>query len=95
MAPAKLHITVAYSPKLGEVLQRELTLEPGASAAAALARSNFLQDYPRLQTHAPSLGIWGKRCTSETLLRDQDRVEIYRPLTIDPKEARRLRQRSK
>jgi uncharacterized protein len=93
MAPDKLPITVAYSPQAGEVVQRELALAPGATVATALAHSHFLQDYPHLKIDAPVLGIWGKRCTTDTLLREHDRVEIYRPLMIDPKEARRLRHR--
>ena len=39
------------------------------------------------------LGVWGKPRSADTLLRDRDRVEIYRPLTVDPKEARRQRYR--
>jgi hypothetical protein len=37
------------------------------------------------------IGIWGRACAPGTLLADGDRVEIYRPLTMDPNEARRLR----
>jgi putative ubiquitin-RnfH superfamily antitoxin RatB of RatAB toxin-antitoxin module len=37
------------------------------------------------------VGVWGRRVTAETRLRDRDRVEIYRPLIADPKEVRRKR----
>jgi putative ubiquitin-RnfH superfamily antitoxin RatB of RatAB toxin-antitoxin module len=40
---------------------------------------------------ARALGIWGRPCTPQTTLRPGDRVELYRPLAMDPKEARRLR----
>ena len=38
-----------------------------------------------------SVGVWGRRCALAAGLRDRDRVAIYRPLTVDPKQARRLR----
>lgn len=41
-----------------------------------------------------AVGIWGRRASLGTRLRDQDRLEIYRPLTVDPKEARRVRYRA-
>ena len=37
------------------------------------------------------VGVWGRKCDVTAVLRDRDRVELYRPLTVDPKEARRLR----
>ena len=37
------------------------------------------------------VGIWGRRCSLDQLVAEGDRVEIYRPLTIDPMEARRTR----
>ena len=39
------------------------------------------------------MGVWGRACEPGQVLRDRDRVECYRPLTVDPKEARRLRHR--
>jgi uncharacterized protein len=44
-----------------------------------------------LAIDALSCGIWGRRCDMGQALRDGDRVEIYRALAVDPKEARRLR----
>ena len=41
------------------------------------------------------MGIWGRQAEPDTALRMHDRVEIYRPLRCDPKEARRLRYRQK
>ena len=40
-------------------------------------------------------GVWFKLVPTDTVLRDKDRVELYRPLTVDPKEARRLRYRKR
>lgn len=63
-----------------------LTLPAGATVRDALALS---------QMKAAAVGIFGKRVGLETKLADGDRVEIYRPLAMDPKEARRRRAKNK
>jgi putative ubiquitin-RnfH superfamily antitoxin RatB of RatAB toxin-antitoxin module len=60
-----------------------LELEEGATVRAALAAAG--------RPEALAVGIHGRRATLDTPLRDGDRVEIYRPLVADPKEARRRR----
>lgn len=62
----------------------ELQLPSGATVRDALAASGF---------KGIQVGIFGKRVTLDTRLADGDRVEIYRPLAMDPKEARRRRAR--
>ena len=64
-----------------------LTLPAGATVRDAVERSGF--------PAGTALGIFGKRATLDTALSDGDRVEIYRPLEIDPKEARRRRARKR
>lgn len=63
-----------------------LTLPAGATVRDALAAANM---------KGAAVGIFGRRVELETELADGDRVEIYRPLAMDPKEARRRRARSK
>lgn len=63
-------------------------LPSGATVRDALASSGLQID---VESH--SFGIFGKRVTLEQPLAEGDRVEIYRPLAMDPKEARRLRAR--
>ena len=70
-----------------------LAVPPGSTVADALEQSQILQRHPSLDLASHRVGIWGKLCSLETVLRDCDRVEIYRPLQVDPKEARRLRYR--
>ena len=92
MAPADsaLHIEVAYSPAPRQVQTRVLTLPAGSTVTDALRASGWLemhaQSLPSLR-----LGVWGRVQLPDTALREGDRVELYRPLTVDPKEARRLR----
>ena len=69
----------------GEVRIATVELAPGATARDAVAAAGF--------PPAENLGVFGKRVRPEQKLSDGDRVEIYRPLAMDPKEARRRRAR--
>jgi putative ubiquitin-RnfH superfamily antitoxin RatB of RatAB toxin-antitoxin module len=85
-----LHIEVLYCPGPGRCDASVLRLPPGACVADALAASGVVQRHA-LALGDLQVGVWGRRCDETASLRDRDRVEIYRPLTVDPKEARRLR----
>jgi putative ubiquitin-RnfH superfamily antitoxin RatB of RatAB toxin-antitoxin module len=96
MAPAEpapaLRVEVVYCPGPGRVDLSALTLPDGATVQDALRESGVV-DRNALDTATLRLGVWCKTCEPGRALRDGDRVEIYRPLTVDPKEARRLRYR--
>ena len=97
MAPdeaAPLRVIVAYSAQAREVDLVELSLAAGAAVIDALRGSGLLERHPAIQLSDQKIGVWGKAATLDTPLRDGDRVELYRPLQVDPKEARRLRYRS-
>ena len=66
----------------------ELRLDDGATAIDAVRQSRVLEYFPELAGEL-MLGIWGKRVEEDAVLRDGDRVELYRPLRLEPKEARR------
>lgn len=85
-----LRVEVVYSTADGLIIQEKLQMASGATLAHALQKSCLLERQPELW-HAPC-GIWGRLCKHDQVLRDQDRIEIYRPLVLDPKEARRQRQ---
>lgn len=72
-----------------------VTLEAGATVRDAIERSGLCSTQPEvaaaLQPGGPGVGVFGRVVTLEHILRDGDRVEIYRPLRIDPKTARRAR----
>ncbi len=90
MAPAELRVEVAYCPDPGVTDLQPLRLPPGATVADALQASGVLARHG-LAREGLRTGVWGRVCGAATVLRDRDRVEIYRPLTVDPKEARRQR----
>ena len=85
-----LSVEVAYSPGPGLVDCVALQLPGGATAADALQASGLVQRHG-LDAATLRCGVWCKAHDLDTELRDRDRVEIYRPLLVDPKEARRLR----
>lgn len=85
----RIEVVVAQAPRV--VAAHAITLPHGSRVASALEVCGLLRDDAASQ--AGRLGIWGRLATLETVLRDGDRVELYRPLTVDPKEARRLRYR--
>ena len=66
-----------------------------AQPREAVRLSDVVREFPEADIEAAPLGIFGKAVKDDTVLRALDRVEIYRPLLIDPKEARRLRVQSK
>ncbi len=69
-----------------------LELPEGATARQAVERSGLLQKYPDINLDGQNkLGIYAKLAKPDTVLRDRDRVEIYRPLIADPKAVRKKR----
>lgn len=93
MARAEIEIELVWSPAAGDVRQCWLRVPDGANIEQALrACADFAEQLPRLG--ALKVGIWGRLQPLDTPLRARDRIEVYRPLTVDPKEARRQRYRA-
>jgi len=68
-----------------------VSVAAGATVRDAIERSGVLTAFPEIDLARNRVGIHGKLATLATPLRDEDRVEILRPLQADPKEARRQR----
>lgn len=64
-------------------------LTEGLTALEAVRASGVLEEVPDLDVGNLTLGIWGRRVDASQRLRADDRVEVYRPLRCDPREARR------
>jgi putative ubiquitin-RnfH superfamily antitoxin RatB of RatAB toxin-antitoxin module len=88
---ARLHITVVYSPEARLVHEKQLELPLGSSVNDAIQASGLVSQLPQLAELQHQVGVWGKATTANQVLKDMDRVEIYRPLKVDPKVARRER----
>ncbi len=87
----RIEVVVAFSPAPRHVELVRVSLGVGSTVRDALAASGLLQRHPQIDSAALKVGVWGKLKPLETPLRDRDRVEVYRPLLVDPKEARRQR----
>lgn len=93
MAPAEaelLNVELVYCPRPGVADLVRLQLAAPASVATALQASGVLQRHGLNATEVRA-GVWNQVREPDFALRNGDRVEIYRALTVDPKEARRLR----
>ena len=84
-------VTIVYSAQPREVIEKCVQLEEGSTVAQALLASGLFADIPDTVLPHAGQGIWGKKVALTHVLHDQDRLEVYRPLTVDPKVARRER----
>ncbi len=89
-ADATLRVELAFSPAPRQVRTAQLALPAGSTLADALRASGWLEQHG-LALDSLKCGVWGKVHALDEPLRDGDRVEVYRQLRVDPKEARRLR----
>jgi putative ubiquitin-RnfH superfamily antitoxin RatB of RatAB toxin-antitoxin module len=94
MAEASIHVQVCYALPDSSFL-RALTVPAGTTIGQALTQSGLLQAFPGIDLAINMVGIYGKKKPLDTVLHEHDRVEVYRPLQADPKEARRRRAGSK
>lgn len=86
-----IQVTVAYALP-GKQVEISLTIEESCNLVMAIKRSGILQQFPKINLeHDAVCGIHGRRAAFDTRLHRWDRIEIYRPLMIDPKQARLFR----
>lgn len=85
-----VNVQLCYAAPLREYF-RELAVAPGTTIEQAIVQSGILQDIPGIDLAIQPVGIFGKKRPLDTVLRERDRVEIYRPLIADPKDSRRRR----
>jgi putative ubiquitin-RnfH superfamily antitoxin RatB of RatAB toxin-antitoxin module len=92
MAAEQINVEVCYATDTLQFL-RVLRLEAGATIQRALDVSGLAVEAPGIDLATMAVGIYGKKKTLDTVLREHDRVEVYRPLIADPKNARRRKVR--
>jgi putative ubiquitin-RnfH superfamily antitoxin RatB of RatAB toxin-antitoxin module len=85
-----IDVEVAYAQPERQ-LSVPLRVPAGTSAGEAVRRSGLMERFPAIDACAGSIGVFGEPVSPCTPLTQGDRVEIYRPLQVDAKEARRLR----
>lgn len=88
--PRLINIEVVYGlPEVQALLS--LSVPEGTTLEEAVKLSGILEKFPEIDLAGSKVGIWNKVSEPGTVLREKDRVEIYRPLIADPKEVRRKR----
>jgi len=85
-----LRVEVVYALPDRQILLT-LEVEQGTTARMAVERSGILQRHPEVDLERTKLGVFGRVVSAKTPLQDGDRVEIYRPLIANPRQARRER----
>jgi putative ubiquitin-RnfH superfamily antitoxin RatB of RatAB toxin-antitoxin module len=85
-----INVEVVYARKDRQKVVR-LAVEEGCTVRTAVENSGLLQEFPEIDLGKNRLGVWNKLAKPDVVLRDKDRIEIYRPLIADPKEVRKQR----
>jgi putative ubiquitin-RnfH superfamily antitoxin RatB of RatAB toxin-antitoxin module len=86
----EVQIVVSYATPQEEFIH-PMRVAPGTTIVQAIEGSGVLARFPEINLVTQPVGIYGKKKTLDTVLRERDRIEIYRPLVADPKESRRKR----
>jgi putative ubiquitin-RnfH superfamily antitoxin RatB of RatAB toxin-antitoxin module len=86
----ELQVYVVYATPAAEFIH-PMRVAPGATVGEAIEGSGVLARFPDINLVTQPVGIYGKKKTLDTVLRERDRIEIYRPLVADPKDSRRRR----
>lgn len=86
----QLHVEVVYADATRQVV-RPVALPAGSTVMQAIEASGLAREIPGLVVDPARLGIFSRKAAPDQVLGEGDRVEIYRSLTLDPKEARRRR----
>ena len=87
---AGLRVEVVHATPQRQVLLT-VSVPAGCTVAQAIERSGIRSHFPGLAVDPDAVGIFSRKVSLDHVLQDGDRVEIYRPLQADPKEARRQR----
>lgn len=88
----RIEVQVVYAPKSG-LWSKTLVLGRGSTPEDLLEQSGFFTDFPELRSEYEAnklaYGVYSQRVDQNYLLQQGDRLEVYRPLTADPKQVRR------
>lgn len=89
LADSQLSIELAFAtPEVQKIWP--LTMPLGSSVDDVLGQIDWAQEFPEVELEQCGVGIWGEVCERGATVADGDRVEVYRPLRIDPREMRRI-----
>jgi putative ubiquitin-RnfH superfamily antitoxin RatB of RatAB toxin-antitoxin module len=92
MAERTIQVEVVYAG-VGQPVRRRVELADGSTVMQAIGASGIAAVLPDGAIDPARLGIFARKVMPDRLVREGDRIEIYRPLSLDPMEARRRRAR--
>ena len=92
MAECTLAVEVVYADA-AQPIRIQLEMVPGSTVMQAIEASGIIAWLPEAALDPARLGIFSRRVSAEQVLQNGDRIEIYRPLQLDPMDARRRRAR--
>ena len=87
---SKIRVEVVYAAEDRQLLTA-VDVDAGSTVEQALRRSGIYDRFPNDPLRECDVGIWGQCVSRSSSVKDGDRIELYRPLRMDPREARRLR----
>ena len=90
MAESQITVEVVFAKPEEQVLE-QLVVASDATVETVIRQSGLLERFPEIDLSVNKVGVFGKAAKLTASLHDGDRVEIYRPLIADPKEARKKR----
>ena len=88
--PNEILIEVAYALPQKQIII-PIKIKAGVTAEEAIKASGIIKKFPEIDLKINQIGIFGKLTQLDHVMRERDRIEIYRPLIADPKEIRRQR----
>ena len=90
MSDSQIRVELVYA-KPGEQILEQLLVSADDTIESVIRKSGILEHFPEIDLTTNKVGVFGKAAALSARLNDGDRVEIYRPLIADPKEARKKR----
>ena len=86
-----LRVVVIYSPAARDVREWNVAVPQGSTVSDAIDASSLRAEFGDVDLSGLAVSVWGQQSTPQQPLREGDRIEISRPLKVDPKVARRER----
>ena len=85
-----MRVEVVYAGENKQILT-EVDVDAGSTVEHVLRKSGIYDRFPNEPLRECNVGVWGQSVSRSASVSDGDRIELYRPLSMDPMEARRLR----
>ena len=85
-----MRVEIVFALPTRQVLQK-VNVAEGATVTDVIAASGIARQFPDNDLAACQTGVWGRPVDRDRLVREGDRIELLRPLEMDPREARRLK----